>query len=365
MMASKRRTFHVDWDSPSHETGTVKRRPASLSASFLTSSNNYFENVEYYELRDCAGGYDLRHLELTRSKSENESAAEDVCEMEAERSAIVKDNGNCSKYPQSNYPRKKNTPRGPNDDPEKFKALARAKRAFVDEQEPSQEHSRSFGVEERRKDFVDHYLAKNRNFHIEKEIKDEADKRFENVGGICLHDLFSEEAEVKKDFGLKLYCESFEWKSTVNRMTKIRRSKSLKSRSLIPRPTVARSCTTRGLVSSSSESSGFGSPLSPLSPHQDPSIGTSTTKDIIKTSDSKSSGLGSPGSPSSPLSPESQKYSAFCLIQLQLEKLRNCSCEKRQAEVICTILEFFQEIECNIKLIQFKRIALILRKNTG
>lgn len=348
MMASKRRTFHVDWDSPSHETGTVKRRPASLtmSVSFLASSNNHFENIEYYELRDCAGGYDLRQLELTRSKSEDENIAEDVCEMRDERSVIVKDNGTCFKYLQSNHPRKKNIlPPCPNGGSEKFKAPARAKRAFVDEQEPSQERSRSFVVEGQRKNFVDHYLAKNHNFHIEKEMKNKADKRFENVEEICLHDLFNKEAEVKKDFGLKLYCESFEWKSTVNRMTKIRRSESLKSRSLIPRPTVVRSCTTRSLVSSSSESSGFGSPLSPLSPHQDSSIGTGVTKNIIKTSDSKSSGLGSPGSPSSPLSPESQKYSAFCLIQLQLEKLRNCSCEKRQAEVICTILKFFQETE--------------------
>lgn len=338
----------MDWDSPSHETGTIKRRPTSLtmSASFLAStSNNHFENVERYELRDCVDGYDLRHLESTRSKSihEDSSATENVYEIKDERSAIVKDNGNCSKYPQSNYPRK-NTPRGWVGDPEKFKS-ARAKRAFVDEQEPPQEHSRNFGIEERRKDFVDRCLEKTRNFHIEKEIKNNADKRFENVEGICLHDLFNEEVKVKKDFGLKLYCESFEWKSTINRTTKIRRSESLKFKSLIPRPTVVRSCTTRGLVSSSSESSGFGSPLSPLSPHQDPSIGTGTSKDIIKTSDSKSSGLGSPESPNSPLSPESQKYSAFCIIQLQLEKLRNCTCEKRQAEVICINLKFVQEIE--------------------
>lgn len=338
-MALKRRTFHVDWDSPSHETGTIKRRPASLtmSASFLAStSNNHFENVEHYEFRDCVG--DLRH-QSTRSKSihEDSSAAENVYEIKDERSAIVKGNRNCSKYPQSNYPRKKNTPGGWVGGPEKFKTSAPAKQALVNEQELPQQHSRNFRIGER-KDFVDSYVKKTHNFHIENEIKDKIDKRFENVEGICLHDLFSEEVGVKKDFGLKLYCESFEWKSTVSRMTKIRRSKSLKFKSLIPRPTVVRSCTTRGLVSSSSESSGFGSPLSPLSPHQDPSIGTSTLKDIIKTSDSKSSGLGSPESPSSPLSPESQKYSAFCLIQLQLEKLRNCTCEKRQAEVICIII---------------------------
>lgn len=338
-MASKRRTFHVDWDSPSHETGTVKRRPASLSASFLATSNNHFENVEYYELLDCVGGCDPRYLESTRSKLEDSSAIEDVYEMKKEKSAIVRDRGNCSKYFQSNYPREGNMPYSWDDDFEKFKMSVRAKR-MSNEQEPPQEHSRNFEVEEQKKNFVDDYFEKNCNFYIEEEIKNKVDKRLENVEGICLHDLFSEEVKVEKDFDLKLYCESFKWKSTVNRMTKICRSESLKFRSLIPRPIVVRSSTTRGLVSSSSESSGFGSPLSPLSPHQDSSNGTDTAKDVIKTSDSKSSGLESLESPSSPLSPESQKYSAFYLIQQQLEKLRNCPCEKRQAEVICTNLKF-------------------------
>lgn len=339
-MASKRRTFHVDWDSPSHETGTVKRRPASLSAFFLTSSNNHFENVEYYEFRDCVGDCDLRYLESTRSKPEDSSAIEDVYEMKKEKSAIISDRENRSKYFQSNYPREENMSCGWDDDLEKFKKSMRAKRKFVNEQEPPQEHSRNFGIGEQKRDFVNHYLEKNCNFYIEREIKNKVDERFENVEGICLHDSFNEEVEVEKDFDLKLYCESFEWKSIVNRTTKIRRSKSLKFRSLIPRPIVGRSCTTRGLVSSSSESSGFGSPLSPLSPYQDSSNGTGTSKGIIKTSDSKSSGLESLESPSSPLSPESQKYSAFHLIQQQLEKLRNCPCEKRQAEVIYTNLKF-------------------------
>lgn len=335
-MASKRRTFHVDWDSPSHETGTVKRRPASLSVSFSAISNNHFENVEYHEPRDCVDDCDLRYLESTRSKPEDSSAIEDVDEMKKEKSVIVRDRGDCSKYFQSNYLREENMPYSWNGDFDKFETLTRAKQMFVNKREPPQEHSRNFGVGEERKNFVE----KSCNSHIEEEIKDKVDKRFENVEGICFHDLFREEVKVEKDFDLKLHCESFEWKSTVNRMTKIRRSKSLKLRSLIPRPIVVRSCTTRGLASSSSESSGFGSPLSPLSPHQDSSNGIGTSKNIIKTSDSKSSGLESLESPSSPLSPESQKYSAFYLIQQQLEKLRNCPCEKRQAEVICTNLKF-------------------------
>lgn len=330
MMSSKRRTFHVDWDSPSHETGTVKRRPASLSASFSASLNDRFESVEYYELQDCVGGYGLRRVELTGSRSTNSIAAEDV--LGTKIGAIVNNNENCSEYPRLNHTRKKDG------DLEKFKASARANRALMNERRPSQGHSGSLEVGEWEKDFLKYSLAKDRKFH--KETNNETDKRFEGIDKIFkeirLQDLSGEKVKIRKVFGLKLYCEPIEWKPTVYRV--IRRSESLKSRSLIPRPKVARSCRTRGLVSSSSESSGFGSPLSPLSPQHDPSIKKEITKDIIRTSDSKSSGIGSPGSPSSPLSPESQKYSAFHLIQLQLEKLRNCPCEKRQAEVIYAVL---------------------------
>ncbi|KYQ50903.1 hypothetical protein ALC60_10042 [Trachymyrmex zeteki] len=322
-MSSKRRTFHVDWDSPSHETGTVKRRPASLNASFSTSLNDHFENVEYYELQDCIGGYGLRRLELTGSNTVDSNVAKDILGTKVE--ATVNDDKNCLGYFQLNHPCKKD------DDPEKFKTLAQTKRALVNKRRFSQEN---FGEWE--KDFLKNSFVENHKFH-KKEIKNEADKKFEGTdkifGEICLQNLSAEKVKIRKIFGLNLYCEPIEWKPTVCR--EIRRSESLKFRSLIPRPKATRSCRNRGLVSSSSESSGFGSPLSPLSPQQDLLIKKETTKDNIKTSDSKSSGIGSPESPSSPLSPESQKYSAFHLIQLQLEKLRNCSCEERQAKVMC------------------------------
>lgn len=330
MMSSKRKTFHVDWDSPSHETGTVKRRPASLSASFSTSLNDNFENIEYYELQDCVGGYGLRRLDL--AESVDTIATENILETK------VNDNKNCLERSRSSHLCRKKE-----DNPEKFKISAQAKRVqapevLVNERRSFQEHSGNFRQWE--KDFLKQAsLAKDHKFH-KKKIKNEADKKFEDdkiFKEICSQDLSGKKVEIRKVFDLNFYCEPIEWKTTV------RRSESLKSTSLIPRPKITRSCKTRGLVSSSSESSGFGSPLSPLSPQQDLLIKKETTKSIIKTSDSKSSGIGSPESPSSPLSPESQKYSAFHLIQLQLEKLRNCSCDERQAKVIFAVLQFFQK----------------------
>lgn len=330
MMSSKRRTFHVDWDSPSHETGTVKRRPQSLNASFSASLNDRFENVEYYELEDCVGGYGLKRLELIESGSVNSIATADILRTKIE--VIVNDNQNRSKYSQLSHPRKEK-----NGDFEKLKTSAQAKQVFENEQRSFQEHSTNLGKWE--KDFLKYSFAKNLKFH-KKDLKNEADKKFENIdkilGKIYSQDLFGDKVESKTIFDLKLHCEPIEWKPTQRRV--IHRSGSFKSRSLIPRPKVARFCKTRGLASSSSESSGFGSPLSPLSPQQDLLIKKEITNDIIKTSDSKSSGIGSPESPSSPLSPESQKYSAFHLIQLQLEKLRNCPCEERQAEVIFAVV---------------------------
>ena len=316
-MSSKRRTFHVDWDSPSHETGTVKRRPASLNASFSTSLNDHFENIEYYELQDCVGGYGLRRLELTGSDIVDSNVAKDILEG-TKIEATVNDNNGLG-YFQLNYPYNKD------DDSDKFETLAQTKRRFSQE---------NFGEWE--KDFLKNSFVKNHKFY-KKEVKNEIDKKFKDTDKIFeeirLQNLSGEKVE-RKVFGLNLYCEPIEWKSTVCHA--IRRSESLKFRSLIPRPKATR-CRNRGLVSSSSESSGFDSPLSPLSPQQDLLIKKETTKDNIKTSDSKSSGLGSPESPSSPLTPESQKYSAFHLIQLQLEKLRNCPCEERQAKVTCVL----------------------------
>lgn len=171
-MAAKRRSVHVDWDSPSAKTGTVKRRPASLSASFQ-----------------------LRHWAKTGDSSVPESQM--------------------------------------SKDPKQAMSMIPVRR-------------------------------------------------------------------LKGSFGLKL------------------------PKSGIPRLKTSR--TNDGLVQSSSESSGFGSPLSPLSPLKDASAEVVG----VKSSGSKSSGL---GSPDSPLSPDSQQYAALYLIQQQLEKLRSCPCERRQAEV--------------------------------
>jgi len=322
----KRRTFHVDWDSPSHETGTVKRRPASLNASFSASSNDCFENVEYYELRDCVDGYDLRRLESPESRAEASNAIENVAWTTKNESIVVEGNENCSGLLRSRHPRKKNVSDHRNDDLEKFRT---PRRAHGSEQALSEEHSTSLEVGEWRRDLPKH--LKNHG-SCGKKIKDETDKIAKDVGEFAKQNSASGKADIRRDFGLTLSCEPLEWKSDVCRVTKIRRSESLKSRSLIPRPKPAGSCKPHELASSSSESSGFGSPLSPLSPQQESSV--SQERDVIRSSDSKSSGLGSPESPGSPLSPESQKYSAFHLIQLQLEKLRNCPCEARQAKVI-------------------------------
>lgn len=144
---------------------------------------------------------------------------------------------------------------------------------------------------------------------------------------------------VKKEFGLKLSgtfnksrrkeTHGDNWKESQDGR-KVRQSG-------IPKPKITSSNTRARLVNSSSESSGIGSPLSPLSPQNDadrPETSVGGDRDVIKTSGSKSSGLGSPNSPDSPLSPDSQQYAAFYLIQQQLEKLHNCSCERRQAEVL-------------------------------
>lgn len=225
-MSSKRRTFHVDWDSPSHETGTVKRRPASLSASL--------ENAEYR---------DPRYLELSRAKAE------------------TKEKKKCTKRLESCHLRKRGRP--------------------PDDQDGHPQ---------------------------------------------LMQTPVPTKADVSKDFGLTLLTrQPYEYKSVVCH-------KSSKSRSLIPRlpRKETKKCSSGLITSSSSESSGFGSPLSPLSPQRDPPIGKDTSEGVIKISESKSSGLGS----SDTSSPEGHEYSAFHLVRSQSEKLRNCLCEKRQAEVI-------------------------------
>ncbi|KAG7209329.1 hypothetical protein KM043_015437 [Ampulex compressa] len=380
-MSSKRKTFHVDWDSPSHETGTVKRRPASLSATFSTSVD-YFENVEYYEVKDCAGGY---NLELLRSF---DSRYEDVPEFlpgespsNETASAAIKDNGNDSEHPPSRgVARKKDTRLDEDDDPEGFHdSIAVEGQAVEDResnrdsirvmsihgdrpifQELEEERTLSLVVEKRSADLLNKEDPGSRV--VERKVEEEAEVI---VGNIDFHDSASgvEEAkesagtsdlakkdsrlEVRREFGLKLCREPLEWRSKASRITKIvgssRRVDCSKKKSFIPRPKMIRSASgNRGLVNSSSESSGIGSPLSPLSPLKDASGNTKDDpREFMKSSESKSSGL---GSPDSPLSPESQKYAAFYLIQEQLDKLRRCPCEKRQAQgASSTVLHFCRE----------------------
>lgn len=230
-MASKRRTFHVDWDSPSTQTGTVKRRPASMSAA-----SPYYETVELFRLEDHPGGFDLRRLTAT----------------------------------------------------DEAKSLEQQRRL------------RSGSLEE------------------------DLDK---NIGGERLIELGSvkrtSKMAVRKEFGLKL-TKNVIWKSK-------RKAESNEKTSQIPKPRITTSTSRGKLVNSSSESSGIGSPLSPLSPQND-------TRGSIRNSGSRSSGIGSPDSPESPLSPDSQQYSAIHLIQQQLEKLQSCACERRQAEVSLWVL---------------------------
>uniref|UniRef100_A0A6V7JS98 Uncharacterized protein n=1 Tax=Bracon brevicornis TaxID=1563983 RepID=A0A6V7JS98_9HYME len=230
-MTSKRRTFHVDWDSPSTQTGTVKRRPASMSVA--TTSSTCFNSTEF-----------------------NQSENHHVC------------------------------------------GFNRSRLTATDEAKS---------------------LDKQQKLHRSGSLEDDLNM---NIGGERHIELGSvkltSRLAVKREFGLKL-SKDVTWKPK-------RKSRGNEKPSSIPKPKITSSTSRSKLVNSSSESSGIGSPLSPLSPQND-------TRGSIKNSSSKSSGIGSPESPGSPLSPDSQQYSAIHLIQQQLEKLHNCSCERRQAEV--------------------------------
>lgn len=229
---SKRRTFHVDWDSPSTETGTVKRRPLSMDIATSTRSTS-FENTEYYELKDCSEGFDLR---LLNSIDEN---------IKSKTSGICNHSG------------------------------------------------------------VEQSVSSDKNSTKKVAVNLRSVKRVSKLA-------------IKKEFGLKL-------SKDLASSSKHKSNNCEKTPTGIPKPKIKASTKKqKRLVNSSSESSGIGSPLSPLSPQNDGDRGT------IINSESKSSGF---ESPDSPLSPDSQQYAAFYLIQQQLEKLHNCSCERRQAEV--------------------------------
>lgn len=365
-MSSKRRTFHVDWDSPSHETGTVKRRPTSLNTSVPISSN-CFENVEYYEVKDCIGGYGLRLLKSFDSRllgyenvvSEFFSSKRRSNEME---DTAIKDNGNGLEHPRSCATPCEGDTRRKNEDTEKFQDLQSHIKSFSEERNlpcnlieetlSSSYNSLLENSNDTTKEKDTEFISKIRR-HVETQ-DDSANKIKSSRMEDSIHSLFeltvtndiddsgqelsneSSKVNTKKDFDLKLHRESFEWKSKVSKVMKVsgtkRKLDTIKTKSLIPKARPKKQISSgRGLVNSSSESSGIGSPLSPLSPLKDTST---NVKDIsgtsIKSSSSKSSGF---GSPDSPLSPESQKYTAFYLIEEQLEKLRNCPCEKRQARV--------------------------------
>ncbi|KAI4503308.1 hypothetical protein M0802_001530 [Mischocyttarus mexicanus] len=252
-MTSRRRTFHLDWDSPSHETGTVKRRPASIGVS-LSCTKNHFDNVEYY-------GYD----NPGNSKSVN----------------IVDNNCECTKFE-----------RNENDD------------RIVRNNEQ---------------------MKKNIN---EEEISN-GRKSIDSIGKVVKTDL-------RTGFDLKLSSEkTLESRSKSFSIRNIASTRGITKRSLIPRSKITRPSSSsgfRGLVNSSSDSSGIGSPLSPLSPQRDSS--TIDLKEIpknIKPSESNSSGL---GSPDSSLSPDSQTCTEYYLIQQQqhLEKYK-VSCKNKIQQV--------------------------------
>lgn len=374
-MSSKRRTFHVDWDSPSHETGTVRRRPVSLSAA-VSISSNCFENVEYYEVRDCIGGYGLR---LLKSINGQYQLREDVSpglltgkrgtsEMEG---GAVKDNGSDLKHPPSLATLRKKDTRGRDEDPGGCQDLSHGRGSSSEERSSSlvcdskeeafftshdsvlrgcaneasraentqhiDVHSggikrRGGSVEEKRRDNIETVSVESIDSSTQTMVdndKDRLDGEPSQKGS---------RINSRKDFDLKLSSEPFVWKSKASRVTRtsggLRKLDGIKS--LIPKPKSRRRAGNgRGIVNSSSESSGIGSPLSPLSPLRDASGSVKGVSECsIRNSGSRSSGF---ASPESPLSPESQKYTAFYLIEVQLEKLRNCPCEKRQAEVSCWI----------------------------
>ncbi|KOC60551.1 hypothetical protein WH47_07684 [Habropoda laboriosa] len=326
---SRRRTFHVDWDSPSHETGTVKRRPASFSTP-ISAPNNCFENVEYYEVKNCTGGYGLKFL----------------------RSFVVltvEDSGNGSEHPEIRMiPREEDT-RSKNDVCEKCDDSSCKSRSLL---------LRSCGATSN-----DRTGDRGRGGSVESDSRNHRRDRDKHsivlTPGLenCIDaesSMRSSKVNVRKNFGLKLSREPFQWRSKASRMMKIsgslRKLDATKTRSLIPKLKTKKFDQNGGsIANSSSESSGIGSPLSPLSPLNDTSSNAKdASRSLIKKSGSKSSGF---ESPDSPLSPESQKYTAFYLIEEQLEKLRNCPCQKRQNQVnFERIIGIFSIISlCNAK----------------
>ncbi|KAL2717809.1 hypothetical protein V1478_013509 [Vespula squamosa] len=267
-MTSRRRTFHVDWDSPSHETGTVKRRPVSIGLSF-PRAKKHFKSVEYYG----------------DGNPEN-----------------LKSVGVTDRY-------------------RKYKFGTSESDDFV-----AQENGRIEGKRDEERILVEC----------------QADERRGTVKGTkWVHANASlVKTGTRMGFDSKPFSgKTIESRSKSSSIRNIARTRGISSKtSLIPKSKTAKvSSVYRGLANSSSDSSGIGSPLSPLSPRRDSSIDLKETPKNIKFSESNSSGL---GSPDSSLSQESQIYMAFYLIQQQqqkqqLEKWRvPCTCKIRQVQRI-------------------------------
>ncbi|KAI4492851.1 hypothetical protein M0804_002642 [Polistes exclamans] len=258
-MTSRRRTFHLDWDSPSHETGTVKRRPTSIGVS-LSCTKNHFENVEYY-------GYD----NPGNSKSVN----------------VIGHNCKYTKFETNG-----------NDD------------CVVQKKNKDKE-----------KIFVDQEIHKCQSTMIKGTKSIDATANLVKI-------------DPRTGFDLKLFSEKTieSSRSKSSSIRNIVRTNGISKRSLIPKSKITRPSSSgfRGLVNSSSDSSGIGSPLSPLSPQRDSSIDLKEIPKNIKPSESNSSGL---GSPDSSLSPETQTYADFDSIQQQQLEKYKISCKDKIQQI--------------------------------
>ena len=349
---SKRRIFHVDWDSPSDATGTVRRRhttPITISKEFFVK-----KTPEPSEGRRLSGSFDTKVSQIDMSDlSEGRRSNERI------HDAPIEDNGNNLKSPPPQGARKKD-PFYKYESLEKFRKELRARKR----KNEASDFKSSLTPQE-----VTFSKRKSHEFFEQKSLpgtissipetpftkgspKQESmkEEKLSSLRKASSTTNFSKLA-LRKEFGLKLSKNQLEWKTKSKSSKKIKsfskspvslgeassRLVSAKLVSNIPRPKIVRSTSKpRGLVNSSSESSGIGSPLSPLSPQNDSNLSGEREEDRhgIRTSESKSSGLGSPDSPDSSLSPDSQQYTAFYLIQQQLDKLHNCQCERRQAQVM-------------------------------
>lgn len=345
---SKRRTFHVDWDSPSDATGTVRRRhttPVTISKEFFLK-----KSPESSEGRRLSGSYSGKILQIDSGGSYQGCGYK-----ERIQGGPIEDNGSSLKRLPPQGARKKD-PFYKHESLEKFKKEVRVRKGRSEisdlKDQPSSPKEVTF-TKRKSKEFssekvsdIESPISENPMVKASSSQEKIEEKLKNKLQEASSETKFSKLA-IRKEFGLKLTKNQLEWKSRTKSLRKTKNfgplspgEVSLKSEagklSGIPRPKIVRSTSKpRGLVNSSSESSGIGSPLSPLSPHKDSNLNGEgeLNGQEIRTSESKSSGLGSPDSPDSPLSPDSQQYAAFYLIQQQLEKLHNCSCERRQAQV--------------------------------